>query len=88
MGMAEVIDHLHELLEREFPGSTIELEQASPLDKVGGILIWDGFDQMDQFDRQRLLTKRIRDNLKRDEQIRITTILTLTPAENSIPEDC
>ena len=87
MEMAEVIEHLHDMLEREFPGAQISLDQASPSDRVGGLLVWDGFDQMEQIDRQRLVAKKIRENLPREEQMRVTAILTMTTAETAVPDD-
>jgi hypothetical protein len=79
--MEEFIQQLTEILKEEFPGSNPELKHASPLQKVGGYLIWNGFDGMEQIDRQRRLGAAIRKRLSISEQVKITTILTLTPEE-------
>ena len=84
--MEELIKRLRQLLERVFPGATVELEVAAP-EKVGGFLIWNGFDQVDQVERQRRLWTAIRDELSREDQLRITAILTLTPDERSVPSE-
>jgi len=73
-----------EVLQREFPGSTPELEQARPLQKVGGYLIWSGFEGVEQIDRQRQLTGAIKRNLPAHEQLLVTTILTMTPQESEL----
>ena len=80
------IKRLRQLLERVFPGATVELEVAAP-EKVGGFLIWNGFDQVDQVERQRRLWTAIRGELSREDQLRITAILTLTPDERSVPSE-
>lgn len=87
MEMTELTKQVQRILELEFPGSTAILDPASPLEKVGGLLIWNGFDQMEQIDRQRKLMAKLREKLSRDDLLQITAILTLTPAENAIPED-
>ena len=82
--MEEFIKHLVELFSQQFPGSLAELEQARPLRKVGGYLIWDGFEDVEQLDRQRQLGRVLRANLNSSEQSKVTTILTLTPAEAAV----
>jgi len=79
--MEEFIQHLSTVLQQAFPGSTPELEQFAPLSKVGGFLIWDGFDGVEQLDRQRLVSTALRRLLPPDELLQVTTILTATPEE-------
>lgn len=85
--MDDVAQRIHDALERAFPGAKIELEQASPSSKVGGTLIWDGFENMEQIDRQRRLAEVVRNGLSREDQLRVTAILTFTSAEVTIPSD-
>ena len=85
--MEELMNRLRNLLEAEFPEAKVELEQASPAEKVGGFLIWSGFDGMEQIERQQRLADVIRSKLSRDDQIRITAILTVTPDERSVPTE-
>lgn len=42
---------------------------------------------MEQIDRQQKLADVIQANLPRDEQVRITAILTVTPDERSVPTE-
>ncbi len=85
--MEELIDRLRNLLEAEFPGAEVELEAASPTDKLGGFLIWKGFEGMEQIDRQEKLANVIRSRLPHEDQLRISAILTITPDERSVPTD-
>lgn len=82
--MEELIERLSQLLQRQFPGSMPELEQVKPLQKVGGYLLWDGFEDLEQLDRQRKLSRVIREYLSPDDASRITTVFTLTPAEAEV----
>jgi hypothetical protein len=79
--MAPLINRLKELLASHFPGATADLETVAPINKVGGFLKWDGFEAVEQIDRQRRLRAVIREELSRQEQSQLTTILTVTPAE-------
>ncbi len=85
--MEDLIDRLRDLLSNEFPGAEIELEQARPAEKVGGSLIWSGFEGMEQIDRQQKLAKVIRAALPREDQVLITLILTLIREERSVPSE-
>ena len=79
--MDEFIQHLTDVLQQLFPGSTPELEQFQPLTKVGGFLIWDGFEGVEQLDRQRQVHAALRQTLSQVELQQVTTILTATPEE-------
>lgn len=85
--MEELINRLNSLLLAEFPDAEVVLEQASPAEKVGGFLIWSGFDGMEQIDRQQRLSDVIRSKLPREDQLRITAIFTVTPDERSVPTE-
>ena len=82
--MEDLIQFLIRLLQREFPGSVPELEQVKPLQKVGGFLIWSGFDGVEQIDRQQRLSGALKRGLDPDQRRQITTILTLTPEESAL----
>lgn len=79
--MEQQIDKIRRVLASKFPGSTPELDQAKPLKKVGGFLIWAGFDGMEQIKRQRALSRALREGLTPKELALVTTILTITPGE-------
>jgi hypothetical protein len=72
---------LSKLLGRHFPSAKISLDQAKPAEKIGGMIIWDGFEGMDQVDRQNRLWKALRANLSPEEQLMITAILTMSATE-------
>lgn len=85
------MDRLKSKLERifaeHFPGSTSELVKSKPSMKVGGLLIWKGFQRMEQIDRQRRLSAALREGLSSDDRLRVTTILTFTPAESAVMKE-
>ena len=82
--MERFIQRLTALLKQNFPGAEIELERARPAPRVGGFLIWDGFERMDQTKRQTHVWQVLRESLSAEDQGRITAILTVTPAEISV----
>ena len=83
--MESFLDKLKNLLRSEFPGSREDLEWYPPRNrKVGGALIWDGFQGLEPLDRQRRVWTVLREHLSRDDQLRITAVFTFTPAEWSV----
>ena len=72
---------LKSILAESFPGASLRIERRGPLKKYGGIIVWQGFEGMEQIDRQRQLWSRLRSALSAEDQLRITAILTMTPAE-------
>ncbi|HEX4792861.1 MAG TPA: hypothetical protein VH370_03660 [Humisphaera sp.] len=79
--MEQQIDRLKKVLISKFPGATPELERAKPLKKVGGFLIWGGFEGLEQIKRQRALSRALKEGLTPQELAKVTTILTITPGE-------
>lgn len=81
--MEDLPERLTDLLKRHFPGAEISLDPTyAP--KVGGLVVWQGFDDVEQIVRQHQLWDVIRANLSAEEQLRITAILTMTPTEMAI----
>ena len=72
---------LSRVLTQAFPGAAVQLDQSKPLGKFSGLVVWDGFGGLEQVDRQARLWKRLRAELSKEEQLKITAILTMTPAE-------
>ena len=58
--MEQLIEQLKEILRPAFPGAELELEATVPGEKVGGFVIWNGFQAMEQIDRQQALWKVLR----------------------------
>ncbi len=82
--MEKLINRLRRIMRLRFPGCTPELEHARPLRKVGGFLIWRGFQGVEQIDRQRRLAQALGEELTDDERARVTTILAVTPDEVAV----
>ncbi len=85
--MEALMQKINGVLKSAFPDATAELEQAAPADKVGGLLIWAGFEGMEHIKRQNRLWAVLKKGLTRQEQLRITAILTLTPEERTVSQE-
>ena len=68
----------------EFPGAEVALELGRPGTKLGGILAWKGFEGLEPIDRHRLVRNKIKQHFKQEDQLRISLIVTLTPAEYAV----
>jgi hypothetical protein len=75
-----VLTDLKKLLQTAFPGATVAITRFSPGGRVGGSLIWDGFDGKLQIDRQTHL-RQVVDKLPKKEHSKVSFILTLTKDE-------
>ena len=82
--MERLINKVESVLKGAFRGATADLEQTKPSDKIGGLLIWDGFSGAEQLSRQQALSKVLREGLSKQELGRLTTILAATPAEAAV----
>jgi hypothetical protein len=71
-------------LPEQFPQAEIILDPARPGQKIGGILAWEGFAGLEPIDRQGLLWRALRTRFNRDDQLSISSIITLTPAEYAV----
>ncbi len=79
--MDPFLAHLDALLEKHFPGSEFQRDQAAPAPRIGGFLVWDRFEGTSQRERQRQVWSVLHGNLPVEDQQRVTAILTLTPLE-------
>jgi hypothetical protein len=81
--MDDLSERLTDQLQQSFPSAEISFDPVyAP--KLGGLLVWQGFDNLEQLARQHHLWSVLRAHLSPDEQLRITAILTMTPAEMAI----
>ncbi len=78
-----LIDNVRRALLRAFPGAEVRLRRK-PANRVGGSLVWEGFDTQMQIDRQVQLRQAIGAALSPDQQPLVSFILTLTPDEEAI----
>lgn len=85
--MEETIEAVRKVLSVSFPNSVSDLEETVPGRKVGGSLITEEFLGMEQIERQRLLWRVLRERLSAQDQLRLGTIITLTPQEVAAMED-
>ena len=75
------IRRVKRVLAEKFPDAETELSIYPGETKVGGYLIWKGFTNFDQLDRQRMVAKALRESLGDDYRSKVTTIFTVTPVE-------
>jgi stress-induced morphogen len=78
--MEDIKRRLSEVLTQQFPDSELEVVSSSA-DRIGGLLIWKGFEGQEQIERQRTLWNVLRRSLSKDEQLQVASLLTLTPEE-------
>jgi hypothetical protein len=79
--MEEFKATLEESLKQSFPGCDPQLEIVEPMEKIGGVLVWQGFEGLPQHERQARLWAFLRQSLDLLDQMRVTAILTVTPLE-------
>jgi hypothetical protein len=79
--MGDFKEKVQELLIGNFDGSRAELELTPSADKIGGFLVWKGFEGEPHIDRQKQVWSVLRKHLQREDQRKITAILTVSPAE-------
>ena len=79
--MATLMQRLEQALASRFEGAQIELKRYRQKNRVGGSVIWDGFEGQAQIDRQTELRRAIDAGLPPEEQLQVSFILTLTPDE-------
>ncbi len=82
--MDRLRQQLEQWLPEQFPQAEIRLDPARRGQKIGGILAWDGFAGLEPIDRQGLLWHALRSRFDRDDQLGISSIITLTPAEYAV----
>jgi len=84
----ELQARLTRILKRGFRGSKVTVERTTPgSKKLCGILVWPKFLGVEQAQRQKQLWSLLDDALTPDERLRVTVILTFTPAEAVPVED-
>ena len=76
-----------DLLKSEFSGSEVQLDEPKEDERIFGYLIWDGFAELDQLDRQRQVWNLLRRELDREDQRSVLAILTVTPDELGVMQE-
>ena len=85
--MDSLVNKLEHLLTSRFKDAEVDLERFRQSKKVGGFLIWKGFEGKEQIKRQQAVWKLLRAQLTKVELQRLTAILTLTPAEAVVEQE-
>jgi hypothetical protein len=78
--MDKFIRKLRKLIAHHFAGGRLELRRLDA-GRVSGLLTWDGFDEIEQIERQRAIWRVLRANLTPEEQLRVAAILTMSIEE-------
>ena len=73
---------IKEILEREMPGSRVEVERDSESEKIGGRVTWEGFAGQNSLRRQRKIFGALRRQLRASDEREISFIFTSTPNED------
>lgn len=71
---------VHDALDRRFSGAKIHVSRFSEGDRLNGYIIWSGFDEVEQLDRQRRVYAALREELQAD-AAKISIILAYSPDE-------
>jgi acid stress-induced BolA-like protein IbaG/YrbA len=74
-----MVEQVKSILERSFLGIEVDLEQLSN-GRITGTVVWPGFAEYDQVDRQATLRAALSDELK-EAITQVGVILTYTPDE-------
>ena len=67
------------ILDRAFQGTDVDLDEASSR-RLSGTVIWDGFEDQEQGDRQDLVRNALKEALGAEVQ-QVGILLTYTPRE-------
>ena len=78
--MGPIEEIVTSLLEGRFPDCVLEID-SGPHEKVGGSVIWRGFEEMDDVDRMRAIREALSRVLSQEERTQVTTIFGFTPTE-------
>lgn len=82
--MERLKQRLEETLRMQFPGSDIALETHRRAARISGIIAWDGFQGLEPIDRASRLWSVLREGFSREDQLRLSAIIPLSPAEYAV----
>jgi hypothetical protein len=72
---------LRHLLLKKFRGAKLELRRSGEDRRLEGFLIWQGFDGLDQIDRQEKLWTVLNEVLTPEERRQLLIVFTMIPEE-------
>ena len=76
----DIDDRVSQLLVSRFPGAVVEVGRFHGAERVHGHILWDGFDDVEQFERQRQIYEALQEGLGAD-AMQVSIILAYTPFE-------
>ncbi len=76
----DIVKRVKKSLEERFPGAAIKVDSSPYSEKVSGYLVWDGFDGMEQIDRQERVIEWLDQRLGAEAKL-ISVILTYSTNE-------
>ncbi|MGI4789759.1 MAG: hypothetical protein ACRYFS_13025 [Janthinobacterium lividum] len=79
--MEQLVKKVNTLLEASFPGIEVAIAVKRGIKRATGFVIWSGFAGKPHLERQSQLWKVLKANLSHDEELKLGTILTITPQE-------
>lgn len=80
--MASLMTRVRKLLADRFDGARIKLERRRNGDRIDGKVVWEGFEDQEQIDRQIALRGTLRENLDPDDLAKVAFVMALTPVED------
>ena len=73
---------IEQVVERAFPGAEVrDLGAEEPGRRMTGVVVWEGFAEAPQIDRQNQLWRVLREQLPKQELTAVVAIMTFTPEE-------
>lgn len=79
--MEELENAIKNAVTAAFPGMQIQFDPYPGYGKLHGTLVWEGFQDRLQMERQRLVWETLRAALSDDQRFETGFLLTVTPAE-------
>lgn len=79
--LAQVTQRVAKAISDAMPGSKFLPDEPRYGPNVTGLLVWDGFCDMEQIERQRHLSRAIKERLAPEDDSRVGVILTFAPDE-------
>jgi hypothetical protein len=82
--MDKVLQKLKKVLKEEFPSATLDLKRDWDRSRIGGFIIWRGFNGKEFGERHERVWKVIRQHMSNEEQEELATFWTLNPIEQKV----
>ena len=77
----EIVQKVKDAVQSAFPDVEADVDYSRRSGKVSGVLVWQGFDSLDQLDRQKKLWDVLRSKLGPD-ATKVSFIFTYTQREH------